>query len=359
MLVKSDKKQEVYLLQADSISFTTNIATELAKEEFPKEMYQQFGNDFAIADMSLNFIKGGNLIRELSYNFSTDRPLDLDDFWKTTDFRRILDQINNADSPELEVKMKGWTFKKWVLNMQNEAEHMDMIGASVSLTPGVNRYEIQVRSAMNELVLKDSISYYYYTSYISDTPPDAFTRFDFHTEELDIQCGQCHGEIEDDDCSFCHASVVDQEFTHEPAEEMDCTVCHDESDYPKYELLEDFREDPAACLMCHGEIEELMEEVENLHPPLEESCLVCHDPHSAANPFMIPMRTKDLCMTCHEGIEEGFHPESGHPLEYDQDPRREDRRFNCASCHDPHGSDEESLLRLDYATLCSECHMKN
>lgn len=359
LLVRSTGKRIVYLLQPDSVSFRVSIASQTEKDNFPQEMYSQFGESFAVADIDIDFLNGNNLVNELSFNFSTERPLGIEEFWRTTDFRRILKQIDETNTADMEILMHGWRMKKWILNMSNEAEKIDMIGASVNLIPGENVYSLQVRSDTYELLLADTLSFYYYTSYLADEPPESFSRLDFHDEEVEAKCSQCHQELEEDDCSFCHASVVELEFTHEPAEDMDCTSCHDESDYPKYELLEDFREDPEACLMCHGDIEELMGEVENIHAPIEESCLICHDPHSAANPFMIPVRTKELCMNCHEDIKEGFHPETNHPLEYEQDPRREDRRFNCASCHDPHGSDEELLLRNDYATLCSECHMKN
>jgi predicted CXXCH cytochrome family protein len=341
LLLRSSGKREVYLLQPDSIKFSVSIASDEEKDNFPEEMYTQFGETFAIATIDLKFMTGTRVAEELGYNFSTDRPLDIEDFWRTTDFRRILGHIDEASAPELEITMHGWQIRKWILNPRDEPAHLDLIGASVNLTPGENLYTLQVRTGDYELVLTDTLSFYYFFSYLADSPPESFSRFDFHTEEIEPKCGQCHQEMEDNDCSFCHASVVEQEFAHEPAEDMDCTACHDESDYPKYELMEDFRDDPEACLMCHSDIEEIIGEVENVHPPVEESCMICHDPHSAANPFMIPVRTKELCMNCHDDIKEGFHPQAGHPLERDQDPRK------------------EKLLHLDFATLCSECHMKN
>ena len=359
LLLTSDGKRHVYLLQSDSISLSIPIATEPEREDFPKVIYEAFREDFAISNIDLVIFEENNNADTLGFNFSTTRPLDLKDFWRTTDFRRVLQRINTTNGNKVDIKMYGWKFKHWVVNSSGQAGRIDMIGSSVLLTPGENNYAIQIRSSEYELLQTDTLSFYYYFSYLADSPPDMFDRFDFHVDEMQVRCLDCHQEIEEDDCSFCHASTIEQEFTHEPAEDMDCTACHDESESPKYEIMEDFREDPEACLMCHGDIEEVIGEVENLHAPLDESCMICHDPHAGPNPFMVPVRTKDLCMACHEDIEEGFHPETNHPLEADQDPRREDRRFNCASCHDPHGSDEDYLLRLDYQTLCSECHMKN
>ncbi len=358
-LYTSSEPREFYLLKSDSVVFSVAIGTANDKEQFPQVMYDNFPEDFHISELKLRFTTSGAEIEMLSYNFSTERPLNLEDFWKTTDFRRILAKINNSKAQKVELRIVGWQTKRWQLNSFSRSGHIDMIGSSVNLVPGENEYTIQVRTLDYDLVYSDTLNYYYYVSNIADEPADNFQRITFHTELNQEKCSLCHQEILRDDCSFCHSSVQSQAVVHPPVEEMECNNCHDDSDYPKNQLMEDFQEDPEACLMCHGDVEDHIGEVENVHPPLDESCIICHDSHSSPYPFMLVKKTKNLCMTCHEDIQEGYHPVTNHPLEAQSDPRRDDRAFNCASCHDPHGSDEEYLLREAWMPMCDQCHVKN
>jgi predicted CXXCH cytochrome family protein len=96
------------------------------------------------------------------------------------------------------------------------------------------------------------------------------------------------------------------------------------------------------CLNCHDQIEEAMTAAYP-HAILEdEDCTLCHDPHfQRLNDAQV-----DLCGLCHEP-----DPESHAGRQPSQ----------CSECHDPHGSDSPHLLRPTQHSPfeereCNACH---
>jgi predicted CXXCH cytochrome family protein len=71
-----------------------------------------------------------------------------------------------------------------------------------------------------------------------------------------------------------------------------------------------------------------------VHGPLNAGgCLVCHDPHSSPNPYMLVAVSGESCLRCHERRSLGAvagHAEGGGA---------------CTACHEAHMSDSPYLLR--------------
>ena len=88
-------------------------------------------------------------------------------------------------------------------------------------------------------------------------------------------------------------------------------------------------------------------------------CYLCH----TENPPKLKAGVIEICGSCHEkNISD--HPVYRHPmgnkvkiLTPSPLPLSRDMRLVCSTCHDPHaGSGFRRLLRVDYQTLCIQCH---
>ncbi|MBI4650270.1 hypothetical protein HY745_03090 [Candidatus Desantisbacteria bacterium] len=189
------------------------------------------------------------------------------------------------------------------------------------------------------------------------------------------------GEI----CYTCHEKFTSGKYIHTATEMGDCMVCHDPhgSQYPFF-----IREpENKICFKCHANMTERQENIydstgENIlrtevrtvkyqHAPVKEGlCLKCHDPHfsdySKAN---LRKRITALCKDrdCHvailEKLDKHFHAydifiKLGSSVILPKDLRKDEyNKIVCYSCHDPHGSNNEKLLRKPSEILCPWCHV--
>jgi predicted CXXCH cytochrome family protein len=180
---------------------------------------------------------------------------------------------------------------------------------------------------------------------------------------------------EDPTCADCHSDLIESKITHVPATES-CKTCH------TVNLLEHTkngarglnltRKVPELCFECHKDFKTELDALPNIHQAVksENSCIVCHSPHSSDNKNLILFEQKRLCLSCHDkeitataqktvnikrllANSKVIHP----PVEK-----------GCVVCHQPHGSSNNYLLissfpKGNYASpvkdtfaLCWECH---
>jgi predicted CXXCH cytochrome family protein len=124
------------------------------------------------------------------------------------------------------------------------------------------------------------------------------------------------------------SAVLSQPVTsreHGPYAARQCDACHESGASnalvaPREQL----------CFRCHV----FNLDKKYIHGPLASGgCLVCHDPHSSKDRYLLVSASGSFCLYCHErdavgGI--GAH----HGLEE-----------NCTICHDAHMSDKKYLLK--------------
>jgi len=129
-----------------------------------------------------------------------------------------------------------------------------------------------------------------------------------------------------------------------------CTNCHTimKGVSAQYQLKTAFQ--PDTCFQCHKDRKAQM--FRSSHMPMREGkvvCSDCHNPHGS--PYLgsgsALLRTDSINDTCYK-----CHAEKRGPFLFEHEPVRE----NCLNCHDPHGSINESSLKMSRPRLCFECH---
>ena len=76
------------------------------------------------------------------------------------------------------------------------------------------------------------------------------------------------------------------------------------------------------------------------------SCSSCHNPHgSATDKLLREASVNETCYKC--------HADKRGPFLWEHEPVRD----NCLNCHNPHGSVNEYMLTIQRPRLCQSCHM--
>jgi predicted CXXCH cytochrome family protein len=192
-----------------------------------------------------------------------------------------------------------------------------------------------------------------------------------HTAVIAGDCAVCHDPHSSDQpklvskptvqevCSLCHQDdLTGRKVVHAPVGKG-CDQCHDPHGTQNRYALKG-GDGKAACYKCHKPIDGGKVK----HAALERyGCTGCHDPHGTANASMLAKKVNDLCVSCHQGQQDGGHVTTisvrGHIVGGNlNDPHRPGREFSCASCHNPHGSDSPKLFYYgkDAIDSCAWCH---
>ncbi|RMD48596.1 MAG: hypothetical protein D6830_06570 [Ignavibacteria bacterium] len=153
---------------------------------------------------------------------------------------------------------------------------------------------------------------------------------------------------QEENCSNdnCHTGINTHEYEH-PAMEDGCSTCHDGSisNHPQgkgneFELNEEM---PELCYQCHDAPDEKL----NVHPALESGdCTTCHNPHGSDNETILRDENPgNLCFECHDVDEDEGIVKHGPVISR-----------QCIACHNPHASELPTLLRAEPPELCFNCH---
>jgi predicted CXXCH cytochrome family protein len=166
-------------------------------------------------------------------------------------------------------------------------------------------------------------------------------------------------------CYSCHKSINSYPYVHGPSSVWSCLSCHDPESSPRYSVE---KPDTEMCYRCHVEQKDGWLAKKVIHGPVTlGKCTICHSPHSSTYPFNLFKPVWDLCTNCHFEKGTGVHVfadsmfKEGHPTKDRKDPIRDGKELTCASCHDPHASNNLHLWAFNVENLydlCQKCHMK-
>jgi DmsE family decaheme c-type cytochrome len=149
-------------------------------------------------------------------------------------------------------------------------------------------------------------------------------------------------------CLRCHDKgdrTLWQGSTHEERG-LTCTNCHTvmKNVSRKSQLKTVAQMD--TCFQCHKN--KRAEIWRTSHMPVREgkmTCTSCHNPHGSFSESLLKEATvNDTCYKC--------HAEKRGPFLWEHPPVRE----SCLNCHDPHGSNNDFLLKISRPRLCQQCH---
>jgi predicted CXXCH cytochrome family protein len=155
-------------------------------------------------------------------------------------------------------------------------------------------------------------------------------------------------------CVTCH-DAVSVKVTHNPVSGGDCLTCHEAHESEHEHLL--VRSQDELCFACHKDNGSLIltgvpsdDRPAVIHEALiEDGCLACHDPHGSDEPSLLGESPRSLCLNCHEQILSDL------PLAESLHGAFEGENA-CTMCHTPHASAYDGLLIDDSCQLCFRCH---
>lgn len=109
----------------------------------------------------------------------------------------------------------------------------------------------------------------------------------------------------------------------------------------------------AACMSCHEANKAQAHWQGSAHEAAGVSCASCHSVHKNAPPLSTGLVTvnpvSEKCLSCHSSQRKSLNQRSTHPLREGQ--------MDCISCHNPHGTTGEKLLKADSVNdTCYSCH---
>jgi predicted CXXCH cytochrome family protein len=156
------------------------------------------------------------------------------------------------------------------------------------------------------------------------------------------------------DCMSCHSphgsdrSGLVKKNLHPPFAKQSCATCHSGGGGRDGARARG----AAACLSCHQKVGREFMAV-NSHVGPGAYCVSCHSPHASDQERMMRSGQQRACRGC--------HPDTGQAL---QDPKKATRhpmvnKGKCSGCHRPHGSDNRHMLAGDEITACTGCHKRH
>lgn len=144
-------------------------------------------------------------------------------------------------------------------------------------------------------------------------------------------------------CTSCHAIHQSRQVASKLTTAQGLAVSHSTAPASRGSLA---KPQPELCFDCHKEQRAMF--MQSSHHPVREgrmTCSSCHDAHGAnLGTLKTSERPNDLCLSCHAA--------KAGPFVFEHAPVQE----SCLTCHNPHGTVANNLLKQGEPFLCLQCH---
>ena len=151
-------------------------------------------------------------------------------------------------------------------------------------------------------------------------------------------------------CTQCHQAHVGLDnygFDAHTNQQLNCDNCHKVHSQNKSLLLDDKAD---FCIRCHTE-KATNFALRSNHPVKQNdiTCLSCHKFTKRQNDNLAYDLNR-ICQDC--------HPQEGGPFLYEHDATNaySVEGGGCIACHEPHGSENNFLLKQKNNQVCLQCH---
>lgn len=144
-------------------------------------------------------------------------------------------------------------------------------------------------------------------------------------------------------CTSCHKLHQSRQVQPGLMRAEGMVPSHSTAPAPKGSLT---KPQPALCFDCHKE--QRAQFMQNSRHPVREglmACTSCHDAHGTnLGHVRTAERPNDLCTSCHK--------RQAGPFVFEHAPVEE----SCMTCHSPHGTVANNLLKQNEPFVCLQCH---
>ena len=147
-------------------------------------------------------------------------------------------------------------------------------------------------------------------------------------------------------CEQCHDKLGKKRVVHAPVKSGDCLDCHQPHGAANRFLLAVGEDQSALCFICH---DDSRFKQKSMHGPAAAgACTSCHSPHESTQKFLLAAPVRELCLQCHQDFARQMKtaPVVHAPV----------KDAPCTNCHDAHASGATFMLKTKMPDLCFSCH---
>ena len=165
-------------------------------------------------------------------------------------------------------------------------------------------------------------------------------------------CAECHSDVTSHFAGATHANLM---VAGDSAKETGCETCHGPGSLHVKSgggpgTIINPGKSPQVCFQCHLDKRGQFN-LPYSHPVLSGhmGCIDCHNPHQGD---AVPTGGTQLTVTNQTCIK--CHAQQAGPFVFEHEALRQ----GCTTCHEPHGSVNDKMLKVRNQNLCLQCHFQ-